>query len=161
MRRVVSVWLPHWATDRLRRSGAMPSQPMMTTLHDGRRRVIGAADGAAQALGLQPGVALARATAVVSGLTVMEAKPEADAAVLHRLAVWCRRCTPLAAPDPPDGLWLDITGAAHLFGGKAALANELVPLHRGFDCLGVSGIEHGQVGVGHLDGDAPGRIGLA
>jgi len=37
----------------------------------------------------------------------------------------------------------------------------LVLLHRGFDCLGVSGIERGQVSVGHLDGDAPGRIGLA
>ena len=39
----------------------------------------------------------------------------ADRAALARLAAWCERYTPLAAADPPDGLWLDITGCAHLF----------------------------------------------
>ena len=37
----------------------------------------------------------------------------------------------------------------------------LVPLHRGFDCLGVSGIERGQVGAVYLDGDAPSCAGAA
>jgi len=37
----------------------------------------------------------------------------------------------------------------------------LVPLHSGFDCLGVSGIERGQVSVVYLDSDAPSRAGLA
>ena len=133
MRRVVSVWLPHWPTDRLRRSRPStpldqpgPDQPVVTARHDGRRRVAAAADLAAQALGLRIGMALAHAVAVVPGLTVVEAEPEADIAALHRLAFWCRRYTPLAAPDPPDGLWLDITGAAHLFGSEAALADNLV-----------------------------------
>ncbi len=40
-------------------------------------------------------------------------------------------------------------------------ANLLVPLHRGFDCLGVSGIERGQVGAVYLDGDAPSCAGAA
>jgi len=38
---------------------------------------------------------------------------------------------------------------------------DLVPLHRGFDRLSVSRIERGQVGAGHLDGDAPSGAGLA
>ena len=38
---------------------------------------------------------------------------------------------------------------------------DLVPLHSRFDCLGVSRIERGQVGVVHLDSDAPSRAGLA
>jgi len=42
-----------------------------------------------------------------------------------------------------------------------ALATRLVPLHSRFDCLGVSRIERGQVGVVHLDSDAPSRAGLA
>ncbi len=71
-------------------------------------------------------MALTHAVAAVSDLTIIAAEPEADAAALHRLAAWCRRYTPLAAPDPPDGLWLDITGSAHLFGGEAALADKLV-----------------------------------
>src|SRR5690606_8794469 len=40
---------------------------------------------------------------------------------LDRLAQACARYTPLVALDPPDGLILDITGAAHLFGGEGAL----------------------------------------
>ena len=40
---------------------------------------------------------------------------------LTRLALWHQRYTPLAASDAPDGIMLDVAGAAHLFGGEAAL----------------------------------------
>ena len=40
---------------------------------------------------------------------------------LDDIADWCDRFTPLVALDPPHGLFLDITGCAHLFGGEAAL----------------------------------------
>ena len=59
-------------------------------------------------------MALAQAQALVPGLTIRPAQPEADEAGLRRLAVWCLRYAPLVAPDPPDGLWIDITGCAHL-----------------------------------------------
>ncbi|HEY0203573.1 MAG TPA: DNA polymerase Y family protein [Acetobacteraceae bacterium] len=124
MRRVVSVWFPHWPTDRLRQSPD-PARPVVTALHDGHRRVVGAVDPAAQALGLRPGMALAHVTAMVPGLTVQEGQPDADADALRRLAAWCHRYAPLTAPDPPDGLWLDVTGCAHLFRGEAALLDVL------------------------------------
>ena len=57
---------------------------------------------------------------------VTQAEPEADAAALDRLAVWCLRYAPLVAPAPPDGVWIDATGAAHLAGGEAALLADLV-----------------------------------
>ncbi|MBV9735430.1 MAG: DNA polymerase Y family protein, partial [Acidisphaera sp.] len=85
----------------------------------------------AEALGLTPGQTLAQARAVCPGLAVAEADPAADQAALAALARWCERFTPLAAADPPDGLWLDIAGCAHLFGdaddghGEAALAAAL------------------------------------
>jgi len=41
------------------------------------------------------------------------------------LALWCQAFTPLTAPDPPDGVFLDITGCAHLFGGEAGLMARL------------------------------------
>ena len=97
----------------------------MTALHDGHRRVVGASDPAAQVLGLRPGMALAHATALVPGLTVLEGQPDEDAEALRRLAAWCHRYAPLTAPDPPDGLWLDVTGCAHLFRGEAALLQAL------------------------------------
>ncbi len=62
----------------------------------------------------------------VPGLWVEPADPAADRAALERLAAWAlRRYSPLVALDPPDGLLIDITGAAHLFGGEAALLHDL------------------------------------
>lgn len=43
----------------------------------------------------------------------------------ERLSDWCERYTPLAAPDPPDGVMLDVTGAAHLWGGEDGLLDDL------------------------------------
>lgn len=131
MRRVVSVWFPHWPTDRLRRRrggppGSTGPAPLVTASHDGRKRVVAAVDPAAAALGLRPGLAMAQALALVPGLEIVEAEPGADAQALHRLALWCHGLTPLAAPCPPDGLWLDVTGCAHLAGGESALLRRLL-----------------------------------
>lgn len=70
-------------------------------------------------------MAAADARARCPALELAEADPQADAALLDALADWSRRFTPLAATDPPDGLLLDTTGAAHLFGGEAALLGEV------------------------------------
>ena len=42
MRRVVSLWLPTWPTDRLRKQDALPDGALVTAMHDGRKRVIAA-----------------------------------------------------------------------------------------------------------------------
>ena len=52
---------------------------------------------------------------------MFDADEAADAKALNDIADWCDRFTPLVALDPPHGLFLDITGCAHLFGGEAAL----------------------------------------
>ena len=44
---------------------------------------------------------------------------------LRRLALWCQHFSPLTAPQPPDGVLIDITGCAHLFGGEAGLKARL------------------------------------
>lgn len=72
-------------------------------------------------LGLSPGTSLADARARIPDLAVVEHDPAADEALLLRLTEDSARWTPLVAPDPPDGLLLDITGCAHLFGGEEAL----------------------------------------
>jgi protein ImuB len=56
---------------------------------------------------------------------VFDADAAADARALNGIADWCDRFTPLVALDPPHGLFLDITGCAHLFGGEAALMQML------------------------------------
>ena len=122
---------PRLATDTPP-AGAPPADtpqagtPFVTSAYDGRRRVIAAVNAAARALGLRPGLPLAQAQARIPGLAVTEAEPDADAAALGRLAAWCLRYAPLTAPDPPDGVWIDVTGAAHLAGGEATLLADLV-----------------------------------
>ena len=63
-------------------------EPLVIAGHDGRRRVVAAADQAAQALGVRPGLPLAEAQARVPGLHVAPCDPAADAAALERLAAW-------------------------------------------------------------------------
>ncbi len=78
-----------------------------------------------EAQGLSPGQTLTAARAVCPALVPVDADPVADEAALARLATWCERYTPMAAPDPPDGLWLDITGCSAVFGSEAELAQDL------------------------------------
>ncbi len=68
---------------------------------------------------------LAHAQAMVPGLRITREAPQADADALAGLAAWCLRYTPLTRALPPDGIWLDITGCAHLHGGEAALLSDL------------------------------------
>lgn len=78
-------------------------------------------NSAARACGLKLGDALADARARIPDLVIEEAVPDADQALLTALADWCDRYTPLVALDGADGLFLDVTGCPHLFGGEAAL----------------------------------------
>ena len=84
-----------------------------------------AVDDAAERLGLSPGLALAQARTMHPGIEALEENAEADAALLKSIADWCLRYTPLVACDTPDGLLLDITGCAHLYGGEDALVADL------------------------------------
>jgi protein ImuB len=70
---------------------------------------------------------LTQARALVPGLDVRDAEPDADAALLERLALFAaRRWTPRAALSPPDGLFLDLSGTAHLFGGEEAMCRRIL-----------------------------------
>jgi protein ImuB len=88
--------------------------------------VIAAVDAIAAQSGLYPGMPVAQAQALVPDLTVQEARPEDDMAALRRLAGWCLRYAPLVAAAPPDGVWIDVTGSAHLQGGETRLLRDLV-----------------------------------
>ncbi|HEX4572209.1 MAG TPA: DNA polymerase Y family protein [Dongiaceae bacterium] len=126
MKRIVSLWLPSWATDRLHRKPDCPAdRPVVTIEEVAGRLLIQAADALAGAEGIRPGFALADARALRPDLAVFPADPAGDATALARLADWCSRYTPLVALDGGDGLWLDITGCAHLFGGEKALMSDL------------------------------------
>ena len=74
---------------------------------------------------------LAKARVLVRGLDVRPADPEGDAAWLARLGLFAaRRWTPRAAVSGPDGLWLDLTGVAHLFGGEETMCARILAFCR-------------------------------
>ncbi len=122
--RVISVFLPRWPTDRLARmhgkAAPSPDTPIIMVGRIGRRRAVAHMNLAAAKAGLRLGQAIAHATAMVPGLVLHDLDPDGDNAALQRLALWAQRLySPTVASDPPDGLVIDATGCAHLFGGEA------------------------------------------
>ncbi len=124
-RRWLALHLPDLPTDRLaRRDPALDGRPFALWAADGSARRLTAVSPPGRAAGLAAGMAVADAQAMLPDLVLFPADPAADAALLAALAAWARRWTPLAAASPPDGLLLDITGAAHLVGGEALLLEQ-------------------------------------
>ncbi len=82
---------------------------------------IAAANPAARIAGAMPGMRLTDARTLCPTLAVRTADPAGDLAFLESLALWAQRWGPWSALDPPDGLLVDTTGVAHLFGGEHAL----------------------------------------
>jgi protein ImuB len=91
----------------------------------GGRQLLAAVNPAAAAKGLAAGMPLADALSFLPGLATRPVELAEDAAALRRLAEWCGRYSPWTAPDDDNGVKIDITGSAHLWGGEAALAADL------------------------------------
>jgi protein ImuB len=155
MPRIVSVWLKAWPIARLLlgRPGAQagatqpadavdqavdqavdPWQPLVLVAPGKGGTRITALNRAAATAGLKAGDLLSNARSKVLQLQVRDANPAADAAALRRLALWALRYTPTVATysssedgeaGGADGLYLDISGCAHLLGGEAALLDDL------------------------------------
>src|SRR5882757_4927771 len=145
-RRILSLWLPRLPIDRIKRqlsakafssevgpgsreenaskqnaSVGLDNTANVVVAKQNNALQIYALDDLAARSGLEIGLPLANARAICPELTVFDADIMADAKTLGDIADWCDRFTPLVALDPPHGLYLDITGCAHLFGGERAL----------------------------------------
>ena len=108
-------WANRWGT------------PTILIQRSGQKEVVTAACLQALELGLNPGMAAAHARALVAGLEVMDAQPKADRTWLDRLALHAvHKWTPTAAVSGHDGLWFDLTGTTHLFGGEEHFCRRLL-----------------------------------
>jgi protein ImuB len=123
----MAIWLPRLAIDRWRLaeglrpgegSDAAPLALIAETAHGPR---LAAVNDAARQAGVRPDMLLADARALCPELAVAPADPAGDRAALEALALWAQRWGPWSALDPPDGLVVDVTGVAHLFGGEATM----------------------------------------
>ena len=123
----MSLWLARLSVDRWRRAlapddvaaaDAQPTALITDTAHGPR---IAAANDAGLAAGARAGMLLADARALCPQLVAVPSDPAGDLAFLEKLALWAQRWGPWSALDPPDGVLVDVTGAAHLFGGEERL----------------------------------------
>jgi protein ImuB len=142
MSRIVSVWLPRWPILRFLAAQAKqasanhpsaapvdPHEPFVLAVTGSGGPRIAALNEAAEAAGLALGETLADARAKAGRVQTRAVDTTADDTTLHRLALWATRYTPTASPwgeeNGADGLFLDIEGAAHLFGGEEKLLADL------------------------------------
>ena len=129
--RFVSLWFRQLTTDyfSLRRPALRPI-PFVLAAPDHGRMIISAANLLAQDQGVTKGMAVADARALIPSLEVLDDPPGLAGKLLHSLALWCIRYTPVCgidAPsgidassgiDAPSGLVLDVSGCSHLWGGE-------------------------------------------
>ena len=133
--RILSLWLERLSTDRIAQrwhDARRASFPLVVYGRRGNLDRLTAVNGAAERLGVRGGLALAQARAMHPALTAVPEDRAADARLLAALADWCQRYTPLIAADAPDGILLDISGCAHLFGSEANLRDDLLARMRSF-----------------------------
>lgn len=101
--------------------------PTVLVTRTGHKDVITAACPQALELGLRPGMAAAHARALVADLDVRDAEPDADRVWLDRITLHAaRQWTPTASVSGADGLWFDLTGTTHLFGGEDRFCRRLL-----------------------------------
>ena len=130
-RRILALCCADLALDRWRQAqglapgagaDALPFALVADTAHGPR---LTAANPAARAAGPAPGMLLADARTLCPALAVEQADPAGDLAFLERLARWAQRWGPWSALDPPDGVLVDASAVAHLFGGEERLLADL------------------------------------
>ena len=135
MKRVLSIWLPHLAIERWAKSSDYPPDaPVVLTVEGTHGLIIHAVTKAAAECGARPSARLTDARALDPALVAVPADPEGDTVLVEKLARWAGRWSPLVEVDG-DGLRLDVTGVAHLFGGERGLVRDV---RRRFAQIGLS-----------------------
>lgn len=125
--RIVSVCFPDLAMDRWRRittqQRTLPGDALPVVLAAQGRHgpVVHAMGEEAQRRGISIGARIVDVQAIHPDLHVESADVQGDIALLDRVAIWARRWCPWTVRDGVDGILLDVTGAAHLFGGEARM----------------------------------------
>lgn len=128
-RRILSIWFPRLGAERLlrqaRRETDLHEQPFAVVQNTGNTDILTSLSVAGSEAGLHRGQALRDAHAMCAALRTARRNVQAEAAFLSALCRWATRFTPWVAMDGEDGLLLDVTGCAHLFGGEEAMCAQI------------------------------------
>ncbi len=118
------MWFPRLASDRVLRLRPVDGAFALTLKANNTERIY-CLNAAAERLGLNRGMSFADARAFCPDLISQPARPDLDARFLTVLRRWATRYCPWVGYEGEDGLVLDVTGAAHLWGGDAGMLTDM------------------------------------
>jgi len=125
--RFMAIWFRHLTTDWLTlRRPELKDIPFVFAAPERNCILITATNPVAEAQGVYRGMAAADAKAITTNLLILDHIPGKEVKLLRQLGLWCIRYTPVVAVDLPDGLLMDISGCAHLWGGERGYLKEIV-----------------------------------
>jgi protein ImuB len=120
---------------------AVPDDLPLALIEPGSHGIrITAVNAKAAEEGVRVGQALADARAALPALLSRPTEPRRDRLALLKLARWCGRYGPNRNVDGADGLWIDVTGVAHLYGGEERLLEDLLARLARFGLTAQAGI---------------------
>ncbi len=126
-RRFLAIWFRHLTTDWwVRKHPELKDTAFLLAAPERGRMIVKAVSSAAQAKGIYANMVVADCRTIFPALQVFDHIPGLERKLLQALAEWCIRYTPVAAVDMPDGLMLDISGCAHLWGGEHAYLKDIL-----------------------------------
>ncbi len=110
--------------------GPAEAEPFALVERTGGGLILHALTPQARALGLKLHQSHADACAIVPNLASAPAEPARAAQALRRLAGWMERYSPFVTLDSTseglEGLFIDLTGGQHLFGGEGAMVKQML-----------------------------------
>ena len=123
-KRVVSLWFPRLASDRVLRARPIDA-PFAVTIRESNTDRLYCLNEPAERLGLARGMGLSDTRALCPDIQTEHADTNADLRFQQMLARWAKRYCPWVGLDGADGLILDVTGSVHLFGGEQAMLSDM------------------------------------
>lgn len=123
-RRAVSLWFPRLASDRVLRSCPLEG-PFALTLKQSNAKHLYCLNAEATQQGLHQGMSHSDARAFCPRLQTAPADVLQDQQFLRTLRRWATRYCPWIGVEGRDGLILDISGSAHLFGGEDGMLRDM------------------------------------
>lgn len=126
-RRYISIWFRHLLTDwYIRKHPGSRDFPLVFSANQRGKQLIVATCKKAENSGIYNGMAVADAKALFPTLQVTNYPPGQELNLLTALGQWCIRYSPVVALDLPDGLLIDASGCAHLWGGEHNYLTEII-----------------------------------
>ncbi|MGJ1416966.1 Y-family DNA polymerase [Sphingobacterium multivorum] len=126
-KRFASLWFRYLKTDWLTVCKPhLQDVPVVLSVAVQGKLIVSACNAFAEQAGIHAGMAIADARAFIPSLKIIQEQAGLAEKLLHSIADWCIRYTPWVSLDEPDGIMLDISGCAHLWGGEATYLTSIV-----------------------------------